>query len=57
MRLGILLAGAMSMLILASCQGSGPIGPKDRSINDTGMYGGQKGNFATGGNIGSGRRK
>ena len=57
MRLGIMLAGAMSMLILASCQGSGPIGPKDRSINDTGMYGGQKGNFATGGNIGSGRRK
>jgi hypothetical protein len=47
MRIAILLAGAMAMLILASCQGAAPITPKDRSMNDTGRYGGQKGNFPT----------
>jgi hypothetical protein len=52
MRIAILLAGAVAMLTLAGCQGAAPITPKDRSINDTGMYGGQKGNFPTGRNTG-----
>jgi hypothetical protein len=55
MRIAILLAGAVAVLALASCQGAAPIAPKDRSINDTGMYGGQKGNFPSGKDIG--RRK
>lgn len=55
MRVAILLAGAIAVLTLASCQGGAPITPKDRSVNDTGMYGGQKGNFPSGKNVG--RRK
>jgi hypothetical protein len=49
MRIMIFLAGVVAMLTLAACQGASPIVPKDRSVNDTGMYGGRKGNFHTGG--------
>ncbi|CAN7338205.1 hypothetical protein [Rhizobium sp. LjRoot254] len=47
MRFALFLAGTIAMLTLASCQGAAPISPKDRSVNDTGRYGGQKGNFHT----------
>lgn len=47
MRFAIFLAGTIAMLTLASCQSAAPISPKDRSANDTGMYGGHKGNFHT----------
>jgi len=52
MRVAILLAGAIAVLTLTGCQGAAPITPKDRSINDTGLYGGQKGNFHAGKNVG-----
>lgn len=53
MRFATLLAGLLSVLTLASCQGYVPDDyHHDRSINDTGMYGGQKGNFPSGKNVG-----
>lgn len=47
MRIITLSLGLLAVLTLAACQGGGPIVPKDRSVNDTGRYGGQKGNFHT----------
>jgi hypothetical protein len=47
MRFALFLAGTIAMLTLSSCQGAAPITPKDRNVNDTGRYGGQKGNFHT----------
>ncbi|MDB5555314.1 MAG: hypothetical protein JWL86_5298 [Rhizobium sp.] len=47
MRTITLSLGLLAVITLAACQGAAPIGPKDRSVNDTGMYGGHKGNFHT----------
>lgn len=47
MRFAIFLIGTIAMLTLAACQSVAPITPEDRSVNDTGRYGGHKGNFHT----------